>query len=97
MKKYKSYSFETKKKAVELYFEGRSAITIAKEFHLSSDRIVQEWSKKVRDANSFEVLKNRRGRKKQSEEKRKETLEEENERLRIENLYLKKLLELRKG
>lgn len=97
MEKHKKYSFEIKKKAVELYFEGQSAITIAKENNISSDRRVLAWSKKVREANSFEVLRDTRGRRKQPVKNQKETLEEENERLRIENLYLKKLLDLRKG
>lgn len=97
MEKHKKYSFEIKKKVVELYFEGQSAITIAKENNISSDRRVLAWSKKVREANSFEVLRDTRGRRKQSVKNQKETLEEENERLRIENLYLKKLLDLRKG
>lgn len=97
MVNHKKYSFEIKKKAVELYFEGQSAITIAKENNISSDRRVLAWSKKVRDANSFEVLRDTRGKRKQEVINHKETLEEENERLRIENLYLKKLLDLRKG
>ena len=97
MVKHKKYSFETKKKAVELYFEGQSAITIAKENNISSDRRVLAWSKKVRDANSFEVLRDTRGKRKREVINQRQTLEEENERLRIENLYLKKLLDLRKG
>ena len=96
MVEHKKYSFETKKKVVELYFEGKSAITIAKENNISSDRRVLAWSKKVRDANSFEVLRDTRGKRKHKVVNKSKTLEEENERLRIENLYLKKLLDLRK-
>ena len=64
MEKHKKYSFEIKKKVVELYFEGQSAITIAKENNISSDRRVLAWSKMVREANSFEVLRDTQRKKK---------------------------------
>lgn len=96
--KYQRYTFEQKKKAVELYFEGQSAVMIANEHGISGRRRILEWVKLVKDTKSFEVLKeNHRGRPIKERTRDEETLQEEVNRLKMENLYLKKLLDLKKG
>lgn len=95
-KKYRRYSFELKKKAVELYFEGHRAQDIADQLELGDRRRVTEWVKLVREANTFDALLPNQGLPRKNSAN-KETLQEENERLKLENLYLKKLLDLRKG
>lgn len=89
--------FKTKKEIVELYFEGYSAVELTKRFGLSNRRRVSEWAKKVRDAGTFDALKDTRGvgNKGRTKEKKK-TLEEEMEHLKLENLYLKKLIDLQR-
>ena len=90
------YDFQMKKEVVELYFEGYSAVELTERFKLGNRRRVSEWAKKVRDAGTMEALKDTRGlANKGRTKKKKETIEEENERLKLENLYLKKLIELK--
>jgi len=91
-----SYGFDLKKEIVELYFEGHSAVDLAKRFELSNRRRVSEWVKQVREAGTFEVLRDTRGLANKGKTKLfKEALKEENERLTLENLYLKKLIALK--
>ena len=91
-----SYGFDLKKEIVELYFEGYSAVDLANRFELSNRRRVSEWVKQVREAGTFEVLHDTRGLANKGKTKLfKETLKEENERLTLENLYLKKLIALK--
>ena len=95
-KKLLSYSFEIKKEIVGLYFEGHSAVDLAKRFELSDRRRVLEWAKKVREAGTLEVLRDARGLANKGRNKEsKETLEEEVARLKLEVMYLKKLINLK--
>lgn len=90
------YSFELKKKVVELYFEGYSAVDLKEQFDINNRRRVSEWAKKVREAGTFDVLKDTRGLANKGKTKNKmESQTDEIERLKLENLYLKKLLELK--
>lgn len=92
------YTFELKKEIVEKYFEGYSGDQLAEEYSLSHRSRVYGWVKEVREAGTFDVLKPFKGRVKETVSKEKKlSIEEEMERLRLENMYLKKLLELRKG
>lgn len=94
--KPRMYTFEEKKEVVELFFEGFTVNDLMERFDISNRRRIYEWSKKVRDANSFEALKDRRGSMNKGR-KKKESIEEENDRLKLEVLYLKKLIRLKKG
>lgn len=95
--KLKNYTFELKKEVVELYLEGYSAVDLTKQFELNNRRRVSEWAKKVRDAGTFDVLNDTRGlANKGVTKKKKESMAEENDRLKLENLYLKKLIELKR-
>lgn len=95
-RKPRNYTFEEKKEVVELFFEGYTIEELMERFDISNRRRIYEWSKNVRDANSFEVLRDRRGLMNKGR-KKKESIEEENERLKLEVLYLKKLIRLREG
>jgi transposase-like protein len=89
---YRRYTFELKKQAVELYFEGYTAKEIVDRLDLGNVRRVYQWVTLVKEANTFDVLLPNKG----LPRVKKDALKEENERLKLENLYLKKLLALRK-
>lgn len=95
-----TYSYELKKKAVELYYEGYSRTEIAERLEIKNKRLINEWVVKV-EKEGWDGIKDRRGQKKGAGKgrppKRTLTLEEENQRLKAENLYLKKLLEQKRG
>ena len=91
------YPFEMKKKVVELYFEGHSATDLAKRFDLTSRKRVTDWVSKVRKAGTMDALNDTRGlSNKGITRKKKESMLEENERLKLEILYLKKLIDLKR-
>ena len=91
-RKNRNYSIEIKLKAVKMYLEeGLSSSKIAKLLDLSSKNRVLLWSKRYEEF-GMEGLKERRGRPK----KNFNSIEEEMEKLKAENEYLKKLLESRK-
>jgi transposase len=98
--KFFTYSYDLKKEAVELYYAGYSRVDIAERFGIKNVRMVNEWVRKV-EKEGWEGLKDRRGQTKGPGKgrpaKRTLTLEEENQRLKAENLYLKKLLEQKRG
>ncbi|MBB4823249.1 transposase-like protein [Sporosarcina luteola] len=96
MNKPRHYTFEEKKEVVELFFEGHPVAELTRRFNLSNRRRVYDWAKKVRDANSFEALRDSRGLMNKGRTKQ-EDMAEENERLKLEILYLKKLLHLKRG
>lgn len=81
------YSFEIKKEVVQRHLAGETAMDLAREFGLSSQQLVRGWSWKWRK-DGDDALKP----KPLSEE---DKLRGENERLRAENAYLKKLRDLR--
>lgn len=91
-----AYGFELKKEVVELYLEGHSAVDLTKRFELSNRRRVSEWVKQVREAGTLEVLRDTRGLANKGRTKASnESMEEEIDRLNLEVLYLKKLIELK--
>lgn len=94
--KTRRYSEETKKEVVERFLEGHRVVDLQEQFGIKNRRRIYEWVHKVRDANSLEALKDTRGVSNKGREKTM-NLEKENEQLKLENLYLKKLLELKRG
>lgn len=93
-RKYRRYSYELKKKVVELYSEGRSPKELAKSYNIKHSRRIYEWVKIVRE-HGYEALQNGFPRStKQKIEKQKLELERENTRLKLENEFLKKLIAL---
>lgn len=100
-RKNKNYSIEIKLKAVKMYLEeGLSSLQIAKLLDLSSKNRVLLWSKRYKEF-GIDGLKERRGSVKSPlrgrPKKNFNSVEEEMEKLRVENEYLKKLLEYRRG
>lgn len=95
--KNRRYSYELKKQVVELYFEGRPINEIVDKFHLSSRKRIYEWVKKAKN-DGFSSLQDHRGIYSAGKKKKeKESLEEENYRLKLEVAYLKKLIALNRG
>jgi transposase len=93
----KKYSYDVKKQVVEMYFEGHPIVDIVTKFEISNRRRVHEWVKKVKE-NGYDALNDTRGHKSKGKSKKEDqTLEEKYERLQLENLYLKKLLDLKRG
>ncbi|EJO5349589.1 transposase [Clostridium sporogenes] len=92
----KKYSFEIKLKAVNMYLkDGIGSTTIAKKLELSSNKRVLLWVKRYEELGET-GLEERRGKAKGIDKGRPRkqplTLEQENEKLRAEVEYLKKLL-----
>lgn len=95
-KSMSTYSYELKKKAVELYLEGHPAVKIAEENGIKNRRRITEWVEIVRKTGDYSSLHSRRGHANAGKERVHEmTHEEENARLRLEIHYLKKLMELK--
>ncbi|GAA0067951.1 hypothetical protein UT300002_27340 [Clostridium perfringens] len=99
-RKNRNYSIEIKLKAVKMYLEeGLSSSKIAKLLDLSSKNRVPLWSKRYEEF-GIEGLKERRGSVKSPlhgrTKKNFNSIEEEMEKLKAENEYLKKLLESRR-
>ena len=93
----KTYSYTFKKQMVELYMEGHTATELARKYDISNRRRIHEWVSKVKQAGTMEVLKDTRGLANKGKTKdAKQSLEKEMERLKLENAYLKKLLELKR-
>lgn len=96
-KKLKTHSKELKMLAVKMYLEDEiGSTTIAKELDISHYSLVLRWVERYKELGES-GLEERRGRHKVESPKRvrkkKElSLEEENERLRAEVEYLKKLM-----
>jgi transposase len=98
MKKVRqTFSKEIKLKAIKLYTEeGMGYKSIAKELGIKCHKIVQRWVKHYQNE-GVSGLDEKRGKssvRKKGPRKHPITLEEENERLRAENEYLKKWLGL---
>ena len=80
--------------------DGESIFSVAVDEGLSSDGLLRNWISKYKE-NGYNIVERKRGRsptmsKKELKSKANETIEEENERLRKENLYLKAELEYSK-
>ena len=95
-RKNMSYSFDIKLKAVKMYLEeGIGSTTIAKELNLSSNKRVLLWVKRFNEFREDGLRERRgttRGLQKGRPRKRELSLEEENQRLKAEVEFLKKLL-----
>lgn len=95
----KSYTYETKKQAVELYFEGRSVTELAPLLEIQNPANIRHWARQVKEAKSFDVLREkRRGPRESGSPKTElEITKAKLERAELEVMYLKKLIALRKG
>ena len=95
-RKNMSYSFDIKFKPVKMYLEkGIGSTTIAKELNLSSNKRVLLWVKRYNEFGEDGLRERRgitRGLQKGRPRKRQLSLEEENQRLKAEVEFLKKLL-----
>jgi|SRR5699024_2268503 len=101
-KKVKSYSYEVKKKVVQLYYEGHSVSRLTKEYDLSHRNRIYEWRDKVQ-VGGYDALMDKRGQSskgrtpKHHDLNEKDYLRQENERLQLQVSYLKKFLDLERG
>ena len=93
------YSFDIKKEVVQRHLAGETMMDLAREFGLSSDQLVKDWSWKWRKDGDDALKPKPKGRPKGSVTPKplseEDKLRGENERLRAENAYLKKLRDLR--
>ncbi|MBS4171887.1 helix-turn-helix domain-containing protein [Bacillus sp. FJAT-49736] len=96
MKAKKIYPYELKKQVVEEYMEGNSASELGEKYDVDRRR-VHDWVKRVK-AGGFQALVDSRGIKSKGKRKKEEeSLQEKYEKLQLENMYLKKLLDLKRG
>jgi transposase len=86
--KFKTYSFELKKKAIEMKLRGIPHAKIAEELGIQDVGRLKIWMKKYREQGDFGLMEHR-GRRKEYKD-----LEREVKRLRMENDVLKKWLEI---
>lgn len=95
--KKKKYPYELKQQLVELYLEGHSSSELARNHDIGDYRRINHWVRKVK-ADGYKALEDRRGLQSKGKSKKEEaTLEVEYERVKLENEYLKKLLDLKRG
>ncbi|TCP16200.1 helix-turn-helix protein [Scopulibacillus darangshiensis] len=93
----RKYPYDLKKQVVEMYLEGHPLNELVEKFDLGNVRRVYEWAKRVREG-GYKALNDQRGLKSKGKRRKNgETPEEEIERLKLENQYLKKLLDLKRG
>lgn len=98
MNSRKSYNYDTKKQAVELFFEGLSIKEIGLRLEIQHASSIRKWAREVKAANSFEVLhEKRRGPNLNGTPRTElEVTKAELERAKLEIMYLKKLIALKK-
>ena len=93
------YSFEIKKEVVQRHLVGETKMDLAREFGLSSDQLVKDWSRKWRKGGDDALKPKPKGRPKGSAAPKRLTEEDKLRhqiaRLEAENAYLKKLRDLR--
>jgi transposase len=97
------FSFEFKRDVVARFLAGETKVALAREFDLSSPKLVETWARKFRDEGEDGLRPKRVGRRpvpvpddvEQGQDSELERLRRENERLRAENAYLGKLRALR--
>ncbi len=92
--------YEKEEAINRVLINGEAAWAVAIDMGLLSYGMLQNWIKKYKE-NGYNIVDRKRGRsptmsKKDFDPKTKETIEEENERLKKENLYLKAELEYSK-
>lgn len=93
------FSFEFKLEVVRRFLEGEAKTDLAREFDLSSPKLIETWARKYRDEGE-DALRPRPGRPRKpdsppGEATELDQLRRENERLRAEVAYLGKLRALR--
>ena len=99
--KNKKYPKQYKEDAINrVLINGEAIRAVAINIGLSGSGTLQNWKKKYKE-NGYNIVERKRGRsptimKKTNKTKKTETIEEENERLKKENLYLKAELEYSK-
>ena len=86
--RFKTYSFELKKKAVDMKLQGIPNAKIAEELGIQDVGRLKVWMKKYREQGDFGLMEHR-GRRTEYK-----NLEREVQRLRLENDVLKKWLEI---
>ena len=97
----KYYSKFIKQDAIDRVLNNNESIwSVSLDIGLPGDGMLHNWIKKYKE-NGYNIVERKRGRsptmsKKELKSKASETIEEENERLRKENLYLKAELEYSK-
>ena len=95
------YSSELKLEIInKVLIDKQSILSTAIEYGLTSSGILDNWLKSYKE-NGYNIVERKRGRsptimRKSNKAKKTETIEEENERLKKENLYLKAELEYSK-
>ena len=100
-KKNRYYPVYVKQNAIDrVLINNESVWSVSLDIGLHGDGLLHSWISKYKE-NGYNVVEQKRGRsptmsKKDFKPKTKETIEEENERLRKENLYLKAELEYSK-
>ena len=98
--KNKTYTKEFKQEAIDrVLINNETVMSVSIDIGLSSDGLLQNWIKKYQEM-GYNIVERKRGRPTMSKKPKKsnkiETIEEENERLKKENLYLKAELEYSK-
>ncbi|MEU6270793.1 helix-turn-helix domain-containing protein [Saccharopolyspora shandongensis] len=99
----RSFSFEFKLEVVRRFLTGETKLDLAREFGLSSPKLIETWARTYRTEGEAGLRPKRRGRPPKpagqgqgsGEESELEALRRENERLRAENAFLGKLRALR--
>ena len=93
------YSFDIKKEVVQRHLAGETKMDLAREFGLSSDQLVKDWSRKWRKGGDDALKPKPKGRPKGSVTPKplseEAKLRRQIARLEAENAYLKKLRDLR--
>jgi transposase-like protein len=97
----RSFSFEVKLEVVARFLAGEAKLDLAREFDLSSPKLIEAWVRIYRNEGEDGLRPKRRGRPPGPDgqgsggDSELEALRRENERLRAENAYLGKLRALR--
>jgi transposase len=95
------FSFEFKLEVVQRFLAGETKVDLAREFDLSSPKLIETWVRKYRNEGEDGLRPQRAGRPPKAaaaasgEASELQRLRAENERLRAENAYLGKLRALR--
>lgn len=79
-----------------MYFEGYSMKELVEKFNIKNRSTLYEWVCKAREY-GFKSLEDHRGLYKTKKENDEQSIEEKYEKLKLENEYLKKLLDLKRG